>query len=609
MFDLDQNSFIIFSLIIVFLSMVFYAIDKFSIFFKSIIILTFLLLFFSIFPFKNSEGVNMLGPQMILNGFSNTSLITVISLLILGQGVVRTRVLDNLVSKFLNFFPKNPKLVIILCLIIVLFLSAFLNNTPVVIIFIPIIQGIIKNLDISVGKFMMPLSFVAILGGMTTLIGSSTNLLVSNSLKTYANVEIGFFDITLPGMVIAFSGFVFIIVFSKFLLTDRSPMTNKLIEDSDNNFITQIFLNKNSNLVGKVSKQGKFEGLDQIKVLMIQRGEHAEHGPFDNFVLEEGDLLVISTTREALTEILSKNIASINADYDTEKNQDDEKSHIIAEAMVTPSSSLVGNTIENVSFRYRYNCLVIGLQRKSKIITRHITELPLETGDILLIQGSKESIKNLRNQSDILPLEWATSQIFQKDLANKSLYVFLTVILLGALEIFPLVVASLLGVVSMILFKVLSIRETIRNVDNNLLFLIVTSLALGNVIQITGTAMFLSDSMIALLENSSPLMIISCFFILVSITTNFISNNACAVLFTPIAVDLAIKLGIEPKIFAIALIFAVNTSFITPLAYQTNLLVMGPGHYKFIDFIKFGLPLTIVCWIAFIISFPIIFNI
>ena len=156
----------------------------------------------------------MLGPQMILNGFSNTSLITVISLLILGQGVVRTRVLDNLVSKFLNFFPKNPKLVIVMCLIIVLFLSAFLNNTPVVIIFIPIIQGIIKNLDISVGKFMMPLSFVAILGGMTTLIGSSTNLLVSNSLKTYANVEIGFFDITLPGLVIAFSGFVFIIVFS-----------------------------------------------------------------------------------------------------------------------------------------------------------------------------------------------------------------------------------------------------------------------------------------------------------------------------------------------------------------------------------------------------------
>ena len=227
----------------------------------------------------------------------------------------------------------------------------------------------------------------------------------------------------------------------------------------------------------------------------------------------------------------------------------------------------------------------------------------------MLIQGSKESIKNLRNQSDILPLEWATSQIFQKDLANKSLYVFLTVILLGALEIFPLVVASLLGVVSMILFKVLSIRETIRNVDNNLLLLIVTSLALGNMIQITGTATYVSDYMISLLENSSPLMIISCFFILVSITTNFISNNACAVLFTPIAVDLAIKLGIDPKIFAIALIFAVNTSFITPLAYQTNLLVMGPGHYKFIDFIKFGLPLTIICWIAFIISFPIIFNI
>ena len=444
---------------------------------------------------------------------------------------------------------------------------------------------------------------------MTTLIGSSTNLLVSNSLKTYANVEIDFFDLTLPGSIIALTGFVFIIIFSRFLLTDRSPMTNKLIEDSENNFITQISLNKKSNLVGEISKDGKFKGLEKVKVLMIQRGEHAEHGPFDNFVLEEGDLLVISSTRESLTDILSKNIATLHSKEPLKDDEDESKNQTIAEAMITPSSSLVGNTIENVSFRYRYNCLVIGLQRKSQIITRHMTELPLETGDILLIQGSKESIKNLRNQSDILPMEWATSEIYHKDLANKSLYTFLLVILFGALEIFPLVVSALFGVMSMIFLKVLSIRETIRNVDNNLLLLIVTSLALGNVIQVTGTATFLSDSLLGILENSSKLMIISSFFIFVSITTNFISNNACAVLFTPIAVDMSLKLGIDPKIFAIALIFAVNTSFITPLAYQTNLLVMGPGHYKFIDYVKFGLPLTIVCWLAFIVSFPIIFKI
>ena len=249
---------------------------------------------------------------------------------------------------------------------------------------------------------------------------------------------------------------------------------------------------------------------------------------------------------------------------------------LITEAMVTPSSSLVGNTIENVSFRYRYNCLVIGLQRKSRIITKQMGELPLEPGDTLLIQGNAEVIKNLRTQGDLLPMEWATSEIHNKEIANKSLLIFLTVISLGAFEILPLVVASLLGVVSILFFKVLNIRQVFRSIDNNLLLLIVTSLALGQVIQVTGTANFLSEMLLQILEGSSPMTVILCFYIFVSITTNFISNNACAVLFSPIAIDIADKLSVDPKTLAIALIFAVNT-FLTPLAYQTNLLVMGPS--------------------------------
>ena len=236
-------------------------------------------------------------------------------------------------------------------------------------------------------------------------------------------------------------------------------------------------------------------------------------------------------------------------------------------------------------------------------------ELPLEPGDTLLIQGNSEVIRNLRNQSDLLPMEWATSEIHNKEIANKSLIIFLSVVSLGALEILPLVVASLLGVVSIIFFKVLNIRQVVRSIDNSLLLLIVSSLALGQVIQVTGTANYLSDLLLQLLEGSSAMTIILCFYILVSITTNFISNNACAVLFAPIAIDIADKLSVDPKTLAISLIFAVNTSFLTPLAYQTNLLVMGPGHYKFIDYVKFGLPLTILCWIMFYITFPLLYKI
>ena len=608
MFNLENETFIYLSLLIAVLSMVFYAIDKFSMVFKSIVILTFLLIFFSIFPFIGKDGENLLNPQNILNGFSNTSLITVISLLILGQGVVNTRVLDGFISNFLQYFPNNSQIVIIVSLIFVLILSAFLNNTPVVIIFIPILQSVVKKTNQSIGKYLMPLSYAAILGGMITIIGSSTNLLVSDSLKRYSNIEISFFEFAIPGTIIALCGLIYIIIFSKYLLTDRSPISNQLVKDGKNNFITKIIINDNSKLIGKKANEGTLEGLENSKILMIQRGEHAEHGPFYSFILEQGDILVISTSREQLTSILSQNIGSIES-FDENEEDKDSKNQVITEAMVTPSSSLVGNTIENISFRYRYGCIVIGLERKSKIITTNIGELPLEPGDTLLIQGDKKSIKALRTKSDLLPMEWTTSEIQNNNIAKISIFIFLSVVLLGAFEVLPLVVASLIGVVSMITFKVLSVRQVLRSVDNNLLLLIVTSLALGKVIQVTGAANFLSEWLLLVLDGSSPLTILLCFYALVSLTTNFISNNACAVLFTPIAIDIAEKLNVDPKIFAIALIFSVNTSFATPLAYQTNLLVMGPGHYKFIDYVKFGLPLTFICWIVFFLIFPVIYEI
>ena len=391
------------------------------------------------------------------------------------------------------------------------------------------------------------------------------------------------------------------------MLTDRSPISNQLIKDRKNNFITKIIINDNSKLIGKKVHESKIEGLENSKILMIQRGEHAEHGPLYSFILEQGDILVISTSREQLTSILSQNIGSIES-FDENEDDQDSKNQVITEAMVTPSSSLVGNTIENVSFRYRYDCIVIGLQRKSKIITTNMGELPLEPGDTLLIQGDKKSIKALRTKSDLLPMEWTTSEIQNKNIAQISIFIFLSVVVLGAFEVLPLVVASLIGVVSMISFKVLSVRQAL-SVDNNLLLLIVTSLALGKVIQVTGAATFLSEWLLNLLDGSSPLTILLCFYVLVSLTTNFISNNACAVLFTPIAIDIAEKLNVDPKIFAIALIFSVNTSFATPLAYQTNLLVMGPGHYKFVDYVKFGLPLTFICWLVFFLIFPVIYDI
>ncbi len=606
MFNLTQEYFIFFSLFFVIMTVTLYAIDKWSIFYKSIFVLAFLLVFFSIFPYLDENNVNKLSPSVILNGFSNTSLIAVICLIVLGQGVVKTKVLDNFISQIINLFPNSPNFVFVISLIIVLTLSAFLNNTPVVIIFIPILQGLAQKTNQPASQFLMPLSFAAILGGMTTLIGSSTNLLVANSLYQLSDIKIGFFDFLIPGSVIALAGIFYLIIFSRFLLKNNKAMAKELIGESDKQFIAQVSIPESSNLIGKKIKSNIFPDLEKISILSIQRKEHAEIGPFEDFELQKDDLLVIATTREALSEIISKKIEVTISHRTSIDNQDEDEltEQVLTEAMITPPSSLVGQTIENISFRYRFDCIVIGLQRRSRMIRNRMTEIALETGDVLLIQGTKSAIKNLRDHSDIMPMEWASTEIIKRKLATKSLFIFLGVILMSVFDILPIVVASMLGVFGMLFFNILTIRQTLQSVDSNLLLLVVTSLALGTMIQETGTASYLSEVFFLLLKDSSPVMILSCFFIFVAVVTNFISNNACAILFTPIALDLASKVNIDPKIFAISLIFAVNTSFLTPLAYQTNLLVMGPGHYKFHDFLKFGLPLTIVSWITFTIFFP-----
>ena len=613
MISLSQDFYIYSSIIFVVLTVFLYILDKWSIVVKSIFILSTLLVFFSIFPLNDSDGNNLLSPSVILSGFSNTTLISVLSLLILGQGVVKTRVLDNFISNFIDIFPGNQKLIILLSLFFVLVLSGFLNNTPVVIIFIPIFQSIASKVGAPVSRYMMPLSYVAILGGMTTLIGSSTNLLVANSLNEMKGIELGFFDFFVPGSVIAFAGLIYVIFFSKFLLKNNAPMASELIGSSGKQFITQITVSTESVLLNKEIQKSLLEDLRNVTILMIQRKEHAVIPPFADFKLVAGDVLVIASTREALSELISKKNGISTSELSNmshlgQENDDFDSNQILSEAMITPTSSLVGQTIENISFRYRFNCIVIGLQRKARMIRNRMTEIALEPGDILLIQSTKESIKNLRTHSDILPMEWSSTEIIKSDLAFKSLLIFLSVILLSIFEILPLVVSSLLGVLLMLTAKIISIRESFRAVDKNLLLIVVTSLALGNLISTTGTAQFISDIFFNVLEDTSPTILLSTFFILVSLLTNFISNNACAVLFTPIGLDLAEKAGVDPKLFAISIIFAVNTSFLTPMAYQTNLLVMGPGHYKFVDYIRFGLPLTLICWLTFTLFFPLYYN-
>ena len=607
MFILEPHLLMAATLFFVLLAILLYAWERMAMEIISVGIIGLLLVFYTIFPYLDADGNNLLRPSKILAGFSNPALITVLSLLVIGQAIVNTRSLERATQFVVGLSPKNPFFSMVFALIFVLIISAFLNNTPVVVIFIPIMQILADRFSRSASAFMMPLSFVAILGGMTTLLGSSTNLLISNSLADLGLRQFSFFEFTVPGLVLAATGFLYIVFIAPKILPNRRTLANTLIDGDGKQFLAQVTVNEDSKLIGEEAVAGIFSSLKEMTVRMILRGEHAELTPFDGFKLRSGDVLVVAATKKALTNVLATGVGVLSTEY-IEKSKsrvgDGKLSQILSEIMITPGSRLVGQNLEQIGFRYRFNSIVLGLQRRTRMIRTKMTEIALEAGDILLVQGSAENIESLRNHRDLIPMAWSYTDIPSPKLAMRANIIFFSVIALAATHLLPIVVAAVLGAAAVIFTGVINIRQAGRAIDRRLFLLIVSALALGTAMYETGAAAFLADIIIQLFGTSSPAVVLSAFFFLVAFLTNIISNNACAVLFTPIAVNLAETLGVDPMIFAIGLVFAANCSFVTPLGYQTNLLVIGPGHYKFNDFVKVGLPLSLLLWLVFSLFVP-----
>ena len=593
-----------FALIIVALGL--YMVERIAIELTSLGVICVLLLLYYVFPLPGPDGGNLLGPERLLAGFANPALLTVVALLVIGQGLARTGILDQAA---LLVFARGGSAwrSITIVLVTVLAVSAFLNNIPVVVIFIPIMQALSERLGRSASGLMMPLSFAAILGGMTTLIGSSTNLLVSGSLVDLGLPPLGFFDFTVPGMVMAAAGIVYVVLVVPRLLPDRASLASELVGSSGKQFIAQVAVAPNSKLIGESAVAGFFPRLRDITVRMIQRREHAVVPPFEDFVIRPGDVLVLAATRKALTEALQSDRGLLGAEADGAA--DDIETHrpagqVLAEVMVTPASRMIGQNLEQIGFRYKFNCIVLGLQRRSRMIRARVSEIRLEAGDVLLIQGPAEDIHALRGNPDVLLMEWSATDLPSPYHARRAILIFLAVIATAATGLLPIVVSALSGAAAMIAVGCLNIRQAARAIDRNVVMTIAAALALGVALQESGGAAFLADGLVEQLAGAKPSVVLSAFFLLVALLSNVISTKACAVLFTPVAVGIAGGLGVDPTPFAIAVVFGANCSFASPIGYQTNILVMGPGHYRFADFVRAGLPLVFVLWITFTLFVP-----
>lgn len=555
---------------------------------------------FALFPYENGAGG--LPPADLLAGFSNSALATVLALLIVGQGLFATDALDKPARILAKSAGGSSTRTIVIAVFTAALLSAFLNNTPVVVIFIPVLIVFAAQRNFAVSKALMPLSFMSILGGMTTLIGSSTNLLVAGVAER-SGIEIGFFDITVPGLMLAGAGAAYVLAVMPRILRDSGNEKTFRQAQSGTQFIGEIRIGPGHPFLNRESKAGLFQGLGELTPrLIVRRGMHF-YPPFENVVLSVGDRLMVTATRRAFTQAMSTGALGHLTDADEAAARPGPDYHI-AEAVVPPGSRHAGRTIRNAGIETEHGVQMLGVQRKSRMGRTPVAEIRLEPGDTILIGGNDRAFEGLRESHDLLVLEWSAEPVPQRRKAWIAFLIFAGIVASAALDLVPIVAAAIAGAFAMIATGCLTLVQAGRAFDRQIFLLVGSAIAAATALERTGGADLIADTTVALLAGQSPAVMLSGYFAVVALLTNFLSNNATAVLFTPIGLGIAAAIGAPGEAFVAATIFAANCSFATPIGYQTNLMVMGPGHYSFRDFLKAGTPLVIIIWLTFSVVGP-----
>lgn len=578
------------------LSIVLYTRTNITIEISSFGILLLLLLFFFFFPLKDNQA----DAAFLLAGFANPALLSIMALLVIGQGMLRAQALEGFTQALVKIGKKYTKIVIGSILIFVFATTAWLNNTPVAIMFIPILVSLAARTNAAPGKIMMPLSFVCILGGMTTLIGSSTNILAVDVATRLGADSFGFFDITKAGLTLAIPGLIYVLFIMPFFLPQRSEHIVDTPNPDGRHYIVQIDVGLDSQLINmEINKNHSVVDdskhlLNNMRILRIQRGEKSFYPARNDVVIQLGDQVIASANRE----VLANAIKSRSDVFGLNQLKTDER--ILADAVVAPGSRMIGRSLSQITLQYETGCHIVGILRRKRMLRAMIQDIRFEAGDVLLVVGFKQAVRELSHSYDVFLLDWLSTELPHYSQAIKAFLIFTSMVLVTALGILPLIISSILGAVAMILSGVLNLRQAIRAFDQRIFFLVATTIGLASALEITEAPTFLANFAITIFNDPQPITVFTAMFLVISLTTNLLSNNAAAILFMPIMLKLANLMSLDAELAIITVILAANCSFATPMAYQTNLLVMGPGRYQFKDFLRAGTPLIFLLTIAYI---------
>lgn len=559
-------------------------------------------------------GVNTLPSlEATLGVFAHPAPITIAGMFIVSTALEKTGVIESITQHLGRLSKLSYKRFLFVMILGVAAASAFVNNTPVVIVLMPVILTLAKSMNIASSKLLIPLSYASILGGTCTLIGTSTNLLASGILTESGYEPIGMFELASIGLPLVFSGTIFLVLFSNRLLPHRETLTAILSEDERKEFMTEVFVRPNSDFIGSNANDSGLAKHRSIRLIEIIRSGVVLKGKLNEIELREGDRLLLACRPTQVDG--NANSFQLPEEFENSLGIISSNEGLVIEGIVAPHAQFIGKTLEEVNFRQQFRMVLMAIHRKGVNLRDSLNELRLQEGDTLLLMGSMDAVENLESSDQIIILDRVHKQTKPPSLFKQSVAVLtiLGIVFLASFNVIPIVAAVIFGVSVLLVSRCLEPSEAYQSVHWPILAIIFGMLALGQAMTSTGASNLIAEGIANCVFTFAPIdlqpiILLAVVYLITSAFTEFLSNNAAVALMIPIAISLAINLGLDPRPFVIATCIASSASFATPIGYQTNTYVYGAGGYRFTDFTKIGLPLNAICFVIATIFIPMIWE-